>query len=41
MGVSGKYTLDYRSNNNIGEHNDNNKLHGRGLRIFPNGTVWI
>ena len=41
MALSGKYTTDYRMNGNIGEHNSNKKLHGKGLRIFPNGTVWI
>ena len=41
MALSGKYKIDYRCNINIGEHNNNKKLDGVGLRIFPNGTVWI
>ena len=40
MGISGKYTENYRCQN-FGEHNENDKLHGKGIRIFPDGYIYI
>ncbi len=40
MSISGKYTI--RPNVlSFGEHNEANKVHGRGIRIFSDGTIRI
>ena len=40
MGISGKYTKRYNWGH-FGEHNDNDKPHGRGILISPYGIIHI
>ena len=44
MGITGKYTVDRFKQNYIGEHElgvKDNKLNGRGIRIYPDGDIRI
>lgn len=36
-----KHTMDQKGTRFIGEHNENNKLHGRGIIVYESGSIWI
>ncbi len=44
MGIGGKYFTDRFGQHHIGEHQfdfKDNKLNGRGIRIYPDGDIRI
>ena len=41
MGITGKYTIDNELLQYFGEHNTENKLHGRGILIKKDGQIRI